>query len=244
MGNPLPSSIRFQDLARIVASNRLGPTVEEDVLRNHKKWMKLKSHISDFRNRKIEELPVKPLRQTVEDVFRFQKKKIMDVKSESSNSAKPKHVTRFKTPKESPVKPLRPTAEDLLSLRNKKKMMTEVKSKSCKSDEEEEEEKSRSQNNRMPLAEVVSDCENRWFEDTLKGAEAGDRVMQILVGQMYFKGYGVTKDVFEDVVHSGQNKMSNNWQKIIGDIGSLQAHQGQKVTELQSCGARVRPTVK
>ncbi|KAM7496920.1 hypothetical protein LguiA_021334 [Lonicera macranthoides] len=180
MGNPLPSSIRFQDLARIVASNRLGPTVEEDVLRNHKKWMKLKSHISDFRNRKIEELPVKPLQRTVEDVFRFQKKKIMDVKSESSNSAKPKHVTRFKTPKESPVKPLRPTAEDLLSLRNKKKMMTEVKSKSCKSDEEEE-EKSRSQNNRMPLAEVVSDCENRWFEETLKGAEAGDRVMQILL---------------------------------------------------------------
>lgn len=143
---------------------------------------------------RIEEPPVKLLRQTVEDVSRFQKKKLMDVKCESSESAKPKHVTRIKLPKEPPVKPLRPTEEDLLSLRNKKKIMMEVKSKSYKS---EEEEKSRSKNDRMPLAEVVSDCVNRWFEDTLKEAEAGDTVMQMLVAQMYYKGYGVTKDIFK-----------------------------------------------
>jgi TPR repeat protein len=35
----------------------------------------------------------------------------------------------------------------------------------------------------------------RWFEDTLKEAKTGDISMQVLVGQMYFNGYGVPKDV-------------------------------------------------
>lgn len=47
---------------------------------------------------------------------------------------------------------------------------------------------------RIPLSEVVSDCINRWFQDTLKEAKTGDINMQVLVGQMYYCGYGVSKD--------------------------------------------------
>ncbi|XP_027175352.1 uncharacterized protein LOC113774900 [Coffea eugenioides] len=46
----------------------------------------------------------------------------------------------------------------------------------------------------VPLSEVVSECVKRWFSDTLKEAKAGDVNMQVLVGQMYFNGYGVTRD--------------------------------------------------
>lgn len=47
---------------------------------------------------------------------------------------------------------------------------------------------------RLPLSEVVSDCVKRWFKDALKEAKAGDINMQVLVGQMYFSGYGVPRD--------------------------------------------------
>ncbi|KAL2333464.1 hypothetical protein Fmac_014677 [Flemingia macrophylla] len=47
---------------------------------------------------------------------------------------------------------------------------------------------------RRPLAKVVADCSRRWFQDTLKEAKAGDSAMQVLVGQMYYSGYGVTRD--------------------------------------------------
>ncbi|KAG8377091.1 hypothetical protein BUALT_Bualt09G0132300 [Buddleja alternifolia] len=47
---------------------------------------------------------------------------------------------------------------------------------------------------RLRLSEVVSDCIERWFEDTLKEAKSGDVNMQVLVGQMYYSGYGVPKD--------------------------------------------------
>ncbi|XP_052172901.1 uncharacterized protein LOC127788533 isoform X1 [Diospyros lotus] len=47
---------------------------------------------------------------------------------------------------------------------------------------------------RTPLSGVVSDCVKRWFQDTLKEAKAGDVSMQVLVGQMYYNGYGVAKD--------------------------------------------------
>ncbi|XP_062210954.1 uncharacterized protein LOC133912305 [Phragmites australis] len=47
---------------------------------------------------------------------------------------------------------------------------------------------------RVPLAEVVSDCTRRWFQDALKEARAGDVAMQVLVGQMYRSGYGVNKN--------------------------------------------------
>ncbi|KAL1559402.1 hypothetical protein AAHA92_09747 [Salvia divinorum] len=47
---------------------------------------------------------------------------------------------------------------------------------------------------RTPLAHVVSDCVRRWFDDALKEAKIGDTAMQVLVGQMYSSGYGVSKD--------------------------------------------------
>lgn len=47
---------------------------------------------------------------------------------------------------------------------------------------------------RTPLAKVVADCTKRWFQDTLKEARAGDSGMQVLVGQMYYSGYGVPRD--------------------------------------------------
>ncbi|KAK8485244.1 hypothetical protein V6N13_062757 [Hibiscus sabdariffa] len=48
---------------------------------------------------------------------------------------------------------------------------------------------------RVPLAQVVSELVKGWFLDALKEAKAGDINMQILVGQMYCNGYGVPKDV-------------------------------------------------
>ncbi|CAN6467157.1 unnamed protein product [Victoria cruziana] len=48
---------------------------------------------------------------------------------------------------------------------------------------------------RVPLSEVVADCVKRWFQDTLREAKSGDSAMQILVGQMYYSGYGVARDV-------------------------------------------------
>lgn len=47
---------------------------------------------------------------------------------------------------------------------------------------------------RTPLASVVADCTKRWFQDTLKEAKGGDSTMQVLVGQMYYSGYGVPRD--------------------------------------------------
>ncbi|KAE8714848.1 wound-induced protein 1-like isoform 1 [Hibiscus syriacus] len=48
---------------------------------------------------------------------------------------------------------------------------------------------------RVPLAQVVSELVKGWFQDALNEAKAGDTNMQILVGQMYCNGYGVAKDV-------------------------------------------------
>lgn len=53
---------------------------------------------------------------------------------------------------------------------------------------------SSSNQRRLPLADVVADCVKRWFQDTLKEAKAGDSSMQVLVGQMYFSGYGISRD--------------------------------------------------
>ncbi|XLU34218.1 hypothetical protein S245_070284, partial [Arachis hypogaea] len=46
----------------------------------------------------------------------------------------------------------------------------------------------------VPLSGVVADCVKRWFRDILKEAKAGDINMQVLVGQMYYSGYGVPRD--------------------------------------------------
>jgi TPR repeat protein len=47
-----------------------------------------------------------------------------------------------------------------------------------------------SSSNRVPLSE----CVKRWFKYTLKEAKAGDINIQILLGQMYYSGYGVPSD--------------------------------------------------
>lgn len=60
-----------------------------------------------------------------------------------------------------------------------------------------------SERNRMPLSAVVSDCVKRWFQDTLKEARAGDTAMQVLVGQMYFSGYGIPRDEKKVIDNSG-----------------------------------------
>lgn len=46
----------------------------------------------------------------------------------------------------------------------------------------------------VPLSAVVSDCAQRWFQDTLEEAKAGNITMQVVLGQMYNSGYGVPKD--------------------------------------------------
>lgn len=55
-------------------------------------------------------------------------------------------------------------------------------------------EEKRESSNRMPLSRMVSDCMKRWFQETLAEAQAGNIPMQVLVGQMYNRGYGVRKD--------------------------------------------------
>ncbi|KAJ9160407.1 hypothetical protein P3X46_025811 [Hevea brasiliensis] len=62
--------------------------------------------------------------------------------------------------------------------------------------------------NRVPLSQVVSECTKRWFQDTLKEAKAGDIAMQVLVGQMYYNGYGVSKNVQKG--HDWINKASKS----------------------------------
>ncbi|KAG2332503.1 hypothetical protein Bca4012_017914 [Brassica carinata] len=46
----------------------------------------------------------------------------------------------------------------------------------------------------VPLSAVVSDCAQRWFQDTLEEAKTGNITMQVVLGQMYNSGYGVPKD--------------------------------------------------
>ncbi|XVF31691.1 hypothetical protein REPUB_Repub17cG0013700 [Reevesia pubescens] len=53
---------------------------------------------------------------------------------------------------------------------------------------------SSSANQCLPLSEVVFDYVMHWFKDTLKEAKSGDINMQVLVGQMYYSGYGVPQD--------------------------------------------------
>ncbi|XP_077217292.1 uncharacterized protein LOC143851695 [Tasmannia lanceolata] len=90
--------------------------------------------------------------------------------------------------------------------------------------------------NRIPLSEVVSDCMKRWFQDTLKEARAGDIGMQVLVGQMYFRGYGIPKDVHKGRVwitkasknrssvwkvsdkHPGYNASDSDSDELKGDL--------------------------
>lgn len=71
-----------------------------------------------------------------------------------------------------------------------------VKSEASNPDRRTMEEGSERQQTRarLPLSAVVSDCVKRWFQDTLKEARAGDAAMQVLLGQMYYSGYGIPRD--------------------------------------------------
>ncbi|XP_008370215.1 uncharacterized protein [Malus domestica] len=91
----------------------------------------------------------------------------------------------------SPPKQTRPTSPTTQKsskrprLSKRKEMETESSSVKASSSSNE---------HRVPLSAVVSDCIKRWFKDTLKEAKAGDINMQVLVGQMYYNGYGVPRD--------------------------------------------------
>ncbi|PON83252.1 Eukaryotic elongation factor 2 kinase [Trema orientale] len=69
----------------------------------------------------------------------------------------------------------------------------------------------------QPLSLVVADCAKRWFRDTLKEAKAGDTAMQVLVGQMYFNGYGVAKDPQKARVWLGRASKSRASAWNVGD---------------------------
>ncbi|KAK4385270.1 hypothetical protein Sango_2651000 [Sesamum angolense] len=74
-----------------------------------------------------------------------------------------------------------------------------------------------SERRRMPLSEVVADCVKRWFQDTLKEAKNGDIAMQVLVGQMYYSGYGVARDAQKGRawINSASKSRSSVWK--VGD---------------------------
>ncbi|KAI5561429.1 hypothetical protein POPTR_016G128700v4 [Populus trichocarpa] len=68
-----------------------------------------------------------------------------------------------------------------------------------------------SNNTRVPLSDVVSDCIKRWFKDTLKEAKAGDINMQVLVSQMYYSGYGVPKDEQKGRIWMTRASRTRSW---------------------------------
>ncbi|CAM0957148.1 unnamed protein product [Alopecurus aequalis] len=55
---------------------------------------------------------------------------------------------------------------------------------------------------RKPLSEMVDDCVQRWFQDTLKEARRGDTAMQVLVAQMYNSGYGIPRNEHKQALGS------------------------------------------
>ncbi|KAL3653429.1 hypothetical protein CASFOL_003110 [Castilleja foliolosa] len=85
---------------------------------------------------------------------------------------------------------------------------------------------------RMPLAEVVSDCVQRWFQDTLKEAKKGDTAMQVLVGQMYYSGYGVSRDIQRG--KAWINKASRS-RSLVWNVGDQ--HPGYNASESESVDA-------
>ena len=51
-----------------------------------------------------------------------------------------------------------------------------------------------SESTRRSLKDVVTSCEKEWFIDTQTKAKEGDVQMQILLAQMYLRGYGTQQD--------------------------------------------------
>ncbi|CAK7343704.1 unnamed protein product [Dovyalis caffra] len=74
-----------------------------------------------------------------------------------------------------------------------------------------------SNSSRLPLSVVVSDCIKRWFKDTLKEAKAGDINMQVLVGQMYYSGYGVPKDGQKGRIWMTRASRTRSWVWKVSD---------------------------
>jgi TPR repeat protein len=96
------------------------------------------------------------------------------------------------------TKPAKPSFENHLSSRRKQLTSVSPTLNNVMEEEEHNDEKGV----RLPLSEVVSDCVKRWFSDTLKEAKAGDINMQVLVAQMYYNGYGVSKDAQKVILSS------------------------------------------
>lgn len=70
---------------------------------------------------------------------------------------------------------------------------------------------------RYPLASVVNYCVRQWFLDTLKEAKAGDTTMQVLVGQMYNSGYGVTMNAHKGKAWIERASRSRSSARKVGD---------------------------
>ncbi|XP_061375120.1 uncharacterized protein LOC133317277 [Gastrolobium bilobum] len=83
---------------------------------------------------------------------------------------------------------------------------------------------------RTPLAKVVADCSKRWFQDTLKEAKAGDAAMQVLVGQMYYSGYGVPRDPQKGNAWISKASRSRNSVWKVSD-----KHPGYRASDSDSC---------
>ncbi|XP_073021144.1 uncharacterized protein [Primulina eburnea] len=86
---------------------------------------------------------------------------------------------------------------------------------------------------RVPLVEVVNDCVSRWFQDTLKEAKAGDTAMQVLVGQMYYSGYGVARDAQKGRAWIGRAAKSRSSVWKVGD-----KHPGYNASDSDSDDAK------
>ncbi|KAM0994472.1 hypothetical protein ACFX15_009630 [Malus domestica] len=91
----------------------------------------------------------------------------------------------------SPPKQTRPTSPTTQKSSKRPRLS---KGKEMESESSSVNANSSSNEHRVPLSAVVSDCIKRWFKDTLKEAKTGDINMQVLVGQMYYNGYGVARD--------------------------------------------------
>lgn len=137
-------------------------------------------------------------------------KVVVSSKKPQSATSNPKSRIRV-SPPETPI----PGAVRVISEPKKKKNMAE-------------EEK-----NRTPLADVVSDCVKRWFQDTLKEARAGDTAMQVLVGQMFCSGYGVPKDTQKGLAWINRGSKSQPWK--VSD-----RHPGYLATDSESSDRRVK----
>ncbi|XP_038892993.1 uncharacterized protein LOC120081889 [Benincasa hispida] len=108
------------------------------------------------------------------------------------------------------------------------RVISELKKNNNNMEEEKKEEA-----HRTPLADVVSDCVKRWFQDTLKEARAGDTSMQVLVGQMFCSGYGVPKDTQKGIAWINRASKNQAWK--VSD-----RHPGYLATDSESSDRRVK----